>query len=538
MANKSRASGGAGGSGYISGHEGCIAINSPDDITPKVQTYTNLSDSYHYSGKVFTNTELQTGATETSKAVITPINILTEDYPVLDISVDMGIMTEKFNPAENIYYINLDKEQAYSTITIVTANDDVEVEDGKIQKIETIAGKTEKQIKVKTLGGVEFTYTLIFLRDASADSYLKNIKVAGIDVENYDEKNLKYEVVMPYNVEESVVIDAIKKFPGQTIVGSGKIKINESTVIHTIKVTSEDGKNETEYNLILKKQPTTKLKFLDIKGENFSQQFESDKLEYEYKVTAGVVSLEIITVPYDSEAKVVVKGAGYIKEGKNTVTITVSREGIENTVYTIIVSKGENLGEQIYDFPYKGEYQTFIAPTAGFYKFEAWGARGGKARIQGRLGGYPGNGGYTSGVVRLNEGDTVYVYVGGKGTDAIVGKNSPGGWNGGGLGTWDTTDDESSGGGGGATDFRTVSGEWNDLNSLYSRIMVAGAGGGASWSFKAGAGGGLNGITYYAKSPAGNQTSGYALGIGKDAWGTGDSDGVGGGGSRILWRND
>ena len=52
---------GAGGSGYISGHEGCIAINSQSDITPRVQTYTSLEDSYHYSGKVFTSTVMKSG---------------------------------------------------------------------------------------------------------------------------------------------------------------------------------------------------------------------------------------------------------------------------------------------------------------------------------------------------------------------------------------------------------------------------------------------------------------------------------------------
>ena len=68
MSNSSDASSGAGGSGYISGHEGCIAINSQSDITPRVQTYTSLEDSYHYSGKVFTNTELTAGATEIGRA--------------------------------------------------------------------------------------------------------------------------------------------------------------------------------------------------------------------------------------------------------------------------------------------------------------------------------------------------------------------------------------------------------------------------------------------------------------------------------------
>ena len=213
---------------------------------------------------------------------------------------------------------------------------------------------------------------------------MKNIKVAGKDIENYKEETLRYEIELPYNVEENTIIEAIKKFPGQTIVGDGEVETNNSTTIHTIQVTSEDETSTTEYNLILNKQPNTKLKFLDIKNQEFSQFFESDKYDYEYKVTSGIVSLDIIATPYDDNAKVVVKGAGYIKEGKNTVTVTVSREGVEDTVYTITVIKGENLGEQIYDFPYVGkEYQTFVAPAAGFYKFEAWGARGGKSRYDG-----------------------------------------------------------------------------------------------------------------------------------------------------------
>ena len=44
---------GSGGSSYISGYTGCIAIKSATDITPKVTTYSKIEDSYHYSGKIF-----------------------------------------------------------------------------------------------------------------------------------------------------------------------------------------------------------------------------------------------------------------------------------------------------------------------------------------------------------------------------------------------------------------------------------------------------------------------------------------------------
>lgn len=54
--------GGGGGSSFISGHAGCIAIKSETDQTPKVTTYSKIEDSYHYSGKVFTDTVMIDGA--------------------------------------------------------------------------------------------------------------------------------------------------------------------------------------------------------------------------------------------------------------------------------------------------------------------------------------------------------------------------------------------------------------------------------------------------------------------------------------------
>lgn len=77
----------------------------------------------------------------------------------------------------------------------------------------------------------------------------------------------------------------------------------------------------------------------------------------------------------------------------------------------------------------------------------------------------------------MQEGDTIYIYVGQIGHDAVVKKNTPNSWNGGGIGTWDSSDDEAAGSGGGASDFRLVPGNWDDPQSLYSRIMVAGGGG-------------------------------------------------------------
>ena len=169
------------------------------------------------------------------------------------------------------------------------------------------------------------------------------------------------------------------------------------------------------------------------------------------------------------------------------------------------------------------------------YRFECWGARGGKSRINGSLGGTPGKGGYAKGEILLKKGEKYYVYVGQQGIDAVVEKDSAATWNGGGLGTWDHSDNETSGSGGGATDIRLISGNWNETKSLASRIIVAGGGGGASWTYRAGSGGGISGENG-TRAKSGTQISGYAFGIGQNASGIADNDGVGGGRRWLLGR--
>ncbi len=111
------------------------------------------------------------------------------------------------------------------------------------------------------------------------------------------------------------------------------------------------------------------------------------------------------------------------------------------------LGKEENAIDTEYLYYYTGNEQKFIAPKSGNYKIECWGASGGKARADGSVAGNGGNGGYTSGIIHLNNKDELYIHIGGKGADAVVGQNSEGGYNGGGLGTWDYGDDEASGGG-------------------------------------------------------------------------------------------
>lgn len=198
---------------------------------------------------------------------------------------------------------------------------------------------------------------------------------------------------------------------------------------------------------------------------------------------------------------------------------------------------------KIWNFGYTGAYQTWTAPTSGYYFFEVWGAQGGSYTFvwtptTATPGGF---GGYSCGVYRARAGEKLYIYVGGKGqAQSFV--RTRGGWNGGGssLGNW--TRENKIGfhsTGGGATDITSVySSVTLDSNYRYvrayasynARIIVAGGGGSACrWDAAyttgiGGHGGGYTGKTGYA----GRNTKGesdFALATGGTQY-SGGSDGV------------
>ena len=164
------------------------------------------------------------------------------------------------------------------------------------------------------------------------------------------------------------------------------------------------------------------------------------------------------------------------------------------------------------DYDYTGGFEEFIVPYTGNYKIELWGAKGGNNNDN------FGNGGYTSGIVNLTQGDILYFYVGSKGgsTRASTSEHIDGGYNGGGDTEGQSCCGRTYGTGGGATDvryFETVPSQSDMLvNSplgLKSRIMVAaGGGGGFNGSGGGNAGGlvGQNGATNNGYGPGGGAT--------------------------------
>jgi type II secretory pathway pseudopilin PulG len=114
----------------------------------------------------------------------------------------------------------------------------------------------------------------------------------------------------------------------------------------------------------------------------------------------------------------------------------------------------------------------YVVPSDGYYHLEAWGADGGAGYSE--IDDPGGKGGYAAGVVWLDKGVTLYLYVGGAGT---TGNGAKGGYNGGGNASTyagEGTGGRSIGSGGGGTDISVL------VNDNNNRILSAGGGGGGA----------------------------------------------------------
>lgn len=169
-------------------------------------------------------------------------------------------------------------------------------------------------------------------------------------------------------------------------------------------------------------------------------------------------------------------------------------------------------------YDYIGFEQAFTPVKDGTYKIELWGASGGTQRQRDVLN----NGAYVSGNIDLNKVDKLFVYTGSVGVSWEYGHNYSL-FNGGGK-CYFTLEKGNGGSGGGATDVRLIGGDWDDFNSLKSRIMVAAGGGGLGYIDNvAGAAGGLVGYdsvilpeSNFKEDPiglGGTQTSGVSWNI-------------------------
>ncbi len=241
---------------------------------------------------------------------------------------------------------------------------------------------------------------------------------------------------------------------------------------------------------INKKIIVTILVIIEIMLINITYKSYSNRIIDEKEIENKRIAIKVDNGNNEYEDSETLPGRGYVLNTELTECLDIEGNKIENIK---LDSNGENItitGRYtsyctIYyylpenrEYDYIGDYQVFIAPKEGNYKIELWGASGGSSSIY-----KPGYGAYTKGNMILNKNDKIYIYVGEAGKPNLESFNNS--YNGGGgIGYRGETFPRALGGtGGGATDIRlsiSETGNWDDFDSLKSRIMVAAGGGAAS----------------------------------------------------------
>ncbi|NLJ17500.1 cadherin-like beta sandwich domain-containing protein [Globicatella sulfidifaciens] len=455
---------GGGGSGYVYTQESF----KPENYSPSVKYY--VSNAINLDGsKVMPGKEGHSvvGNEGDGFVRISLLNLYSTDSRLKYLEVSNGELNRKFDPEIYEYDLILEPDQYELVINVDTIDHNAYVswENHKKQIIKP--GITEYNFLVTAQDGSTSTYTLRVHRPASDSSTLADLKINGETIDNFDPEKLEYKLNLSYDSSRDAKLSWTASRPAQNITGNENV-VFENKKAEIITVISENGKNISEYKIIPVIEDSNLLRNLDIQEANF--EFDPEVFSYELQVPLGVSSLSINAIPYDHEATVKIEGSGYLRVGKNKVTITVSEPNLESQTYVLHVLRCETADGSIdteYDFKYTGNTQYFEAPYTGRYKLEAWGAEGGN---RGKALG--GKGGYSSGVVSLKKGEIIAVEVGGAGTKEQKG------YNGGGIsGTANVY-------GGGASDIRVGS------YSLYDRILVAGGGGSVGAASRGGAAGG------------------------------------------------
>ena len=137
---------------------------------------------------------------------------------------------------------------------------------------------------------------------------------------------------------------------GCTISNTKRVTLQTGANLVNINVTSEDGTSNKTYKLNIYRgeiiASSAYLESIKIKDGVISPTFSSMVNDYtakiKFKKNEKLNKLDITTVTEDPTAKVEIKGNENLKEGENTITITVtSSDGENKQVYTIIATLEE-----------------------------------------------------------------------------------------------------------------------------------------------------------------------------------------------------
>ncbi len=411
------------------------------------------------------------------------------------LTVNPGSLNPSYDKKTLSYNVNLNSEQSKITIDgkAVSGYEDDFVITG-LGTYEVNTPNDKFNVVVTSSYGFITIYEINTVRPASDYQYLEDIKINNESINGFNPTTLNYNVTVGYDTVD-LDLDIVKGRTNQEVYLPSSLTVNSGNNKFEVVVISEDGTRSATYTLNVFKPHSSKLKSLSFVDYDYEPEFDPETLEYTIEIMSNTMSLNVVADTFDEEASISLKGFGYIKTSGNA-TITVSEPNVPSTTYRIKIIKGEFLENAIFEYPYTGTVQEFVAPVTGYYQLETWGAQGGS-----NGGYYGGYGAYSTGVMLLKKDQVLYVTVGGQGK-VCSSSNSTclGGYNGGGSAKAYSEGGSRAAGGGGATHISSSPGLLTEFkNNRDEIIVVSGGGGGGHYTNSAnggigGSGGGATGM--------------------------------------------
>ena len=164
----------------------------------------------------------------------------------------------------------------------------------------------------------------------------------------------------------------------KTVSSSASVKIQAASSGGNTSGGSQNNNNTTKKPTTTKpveekeKSKDSSLKELAIAEGAITPEFNKDVKEYVLTVPNEITSVNVTATPTDSKAKATIEGNTELKEGENTVTVTVTAENGDKTNYIIKVTRSRaKLSLQSLVIKYENENKELIEiPLSPEFKFD------------------------------------------------------------------------------------------------------------------------------------------------------------------------
>ncbi len=283
------------------------------------------------------------------------------------------VIDPEFSPETDTYTIKVPRGTTSVTIAATPTNSSATVEGTGEVTLEN--GSAIATLTVTTAQGATMDYTLE-IREFSNDASLAAITFADENLSiEFDPAVKEYTVEVPQGTT-AVTVNASPSQSGAETEGTGSVELDGGMGTATIKVTAEDGTEDTYIvNFTVEGvKSDARLASLKVHQGPLTPEFDPEVTEYTVSVPFGYPHVYVVANPMVRDAEIEGDEAVSLADGNNTVTVAVtSMDGTSTRTYTITVNElaptgvEDELNELVKVFPTlsTGEFNVQFAGNTG-----------------------------------------------------------------------------------------------------------------------------------------------------------------------------